>query len=295
METGLGLFVYNRPEHTRRVLDGLRENDPEHLYVFSDGPKSDADAQRVNEVRAIIDDIDWCETELVAHEENVGLVENNVTGVEYMFEENDRIIALEDDDVPSSDFLSFTNDCLDEYQDSSAVMSISGFSLPIPIPDDYPYDVYFTYRAGSWGWATWKDDWEHFEQDPMPLSELREREDEIRRIAGKAGGLYELMEHQLRGETESWSTWWAWAVLKNNGFTVNPVTPRVRNIGHDGSGTHSGNTNKFDIEIQSGSGDISFPEYTVVDPVLNERHNNYADGTFVDRVKQRVRKRVGSL
>ena len=42
----IALFVYNRPEHTRRTLAYLQKNllaDESRLFIFSDGPKNEAD------------------------------------------------------------------------------------------------------------------------------------------------------------------------------------------------------------------------------------------------------------
>ena len=46
----LALFVYNRPEHTRRTIEALLENpvDSIKLYVFSDGPR-EGNVEAVNE------------------------------------------------------------------------------------------------------------------------------------------------------------------------------------------------------------------------------------------------------
>ena len=56
------LFVYNRPDHTRKTLYALTNNELAHqtqLYIFSDGPKSDADSetcQKIEQVRKIINE-----------------------------------------------------------------------------------------------------------------------------------------------------------------------------------------------------------------------------------------------
>jgi hypothetical protein len=54
MPAPITLFVYNRPEHTRRALEALLRN-PEakdsDLFIFSDGPKSDEAAPIVGRAR----------------------------------------------------------------------------------------------------------------------------------------------------------------------------------------------------------------------------------------------------
>ena len=73
MKTGIALFVYNRPKHTKKVLEGLRKNRIDKLYIFADGLKKEEHKKDVDEVRALIDNIDWCETEIIKSETNKGL------------------------------------------------------------------------------------------------------------------------------------------------------------------------------------------------------------------------------
>ncbi|HQI44432.1 MAG TPA: glycosyltransferase family 2 protein, partial [Dysgonamonadaceae bacterium] len=51
------LFVYNRPTHTLKTLNALRQNklsDQSELFIFSDGYKSEADKAEVEKVRTLI-------------------------------------------------------------------------------------------------------------------------------------------------------------------------------------------------------------------------------------------------
>ena len=52
MKTGIALFVYNRPEHTKRVLEGLKKNNINKFYIFADGPKTELHIPAVKEVRS---------------------------------------------------------------------------------------------------------------------------------------------------------------------------------------------------------------------------------------------------
>ena len=52
------LFVYNRPEHTRRTVEALRANrlaPQSRLFVFADGPKNDGAWPAVDEVRRYVE------------------------------------------------------------------------------------------------------------------------------------------------------------------------------------------------------------------------------------------------
>ncbi len=48
------LFTYNHPWHTKQTVEALQKNmyaKQSHLFVFSDGPKTEKDEQKVKEVR----------------------------------------------------------------------------------------------------------------------------------------------------------------------------------------------------------------------------------------------------
>ena len=51
------LFVYNRPQHTRRGVESLLHNDlarDSRLIIYSDAPKTATDADSVSQVREYI-------------------------------------------------------------------------------------------------------------------------------------------------------------------------------------------------------------------------------------------------
>ena len=50
----IALFVYNRPDHMRRTLSYLQKNElaaESRLFIFSDGAKTDADEDKVEQIR----------------------------------------------------------------------------------------------------------------------------------------------------------------------------------------------------------------------------------------------------
>jgi hypothetical protein len=291
-QTGVVLFVYNRPEHTRRVLDGLRQNDIDKLHVFADGPESTDEIGPIESVRDLVHSIDWCETDIIEREENWGLAENTVDGLNRMFTEYDRVVMLEDDDVPSPDFMDYMEACLDKYEDEDRVMSVTGFSIPIELPDDYQYDVFFTHRETSWGWGSWKSAWDHYERKPDEMRrQIAENENEVREILEIAGyDLFSNLEKQLEGNSDSWSIWWALAIAEQEGICVNPVESRIKQIGHDGSGVHCSSKEKFDVEVGDDptSQNLNYPPTTTVNEEINRRFKEYivSNGGVRGRMKR---------
>src|SRR5690349_12825151 len=92
----IALFVYNRPEHTRRTLKFLQQNllaDESRLFIFSDGPKSKKDQQAVEAVRDLIQNAEGFKSvEVVIRKENMGLAESIIEGVSKLVKEYGKVI-----------------------------------------------------------------------------------------------------------------------------------------------------------------------------------------------------------
>ncbi len=165
------LFVYNRPWHTRKTIEALKENElakESRLYIYSDAPKTPDEEKNVSEVRGYLRTIEgFRNIEIIEREENQGLARNIITGVSTIINEHKKVIVLEDDIVTSPEFLTFMNRALDYYENNEKVWHISGWNYPIT-PDGIG-DVFFWRVMNCWGWATWEDRWRYFEKDPENL------------------------------------------------------------------------------------------------------------------------------
>ena len=148
------LTCYNRPRHTAQVLKALEQSDIGELYIFSDAPRSEKDVAAVFQTRGLLEDITWTRPTIVCREANLGLAKSIVSAVNYVFEKHDWMILLEDDCVPGPFFFDFMAKCLSKYEDNEKIFGINGYTVPIPddLLKNYPFDVYFYPRIGSWGW-----------------------------------------------------------------------------------------------------------------------------------------------
>jgi hypothetical protein len=167
-------------------------------------------------------------------------------------------------------------------------MNVHGYSPPITVPEGYPYDVYFTYRTGSWGQGTWRAAWDRLETDSQAFVDLFETAEGRERLRRAGRDLEGMFEAQLGGSIDSIGIWWTMTVVKKRGLSVNPVQSRVRNIGNDGSGTHTVSTSRFDVSIPDNpqTHKFSFPELPFVDENINSHYNRYiGGGTLADRFK----------
>lgn len=281
----IALFVYNRPEHTRKTLENLVKN-PEFtdssLYVFCDGAKSEIDMDSVQKTRELIHSYELKNAIVIENDHNKGLARSIVDGINHVLQDNDRIIVLEDDCVSSPDFLHFMNACLSYYESNERIMNVSGYASPIEIPEDYPYDIYFSYRSSSWGWGTWKRAWEYYSNDPGILKTI-ESSNSIKRKVDRAGlDLYPMLKKQVSGKTDSWAVFWSVSIIVKDGLCIFPVKSRIMNIGHDGSGTHCSPDERYNVQInEQNTGAISFPETFIPDRrIIKACYDFYAGSIF---------------
>ena len=97
----IALFVYNRPEHTRRTIKFLKENllaEESRLFIFSDGPANAKELEKVNEVREIIKTADgFKNVEIIERTSNAGLANSIIEGVSKLVKEYGKVIVFEDD------------------------------------------------------------------------------------------------------------------------------------------------------------------------------------------------------
>ncbi|HQY58607.1 MAG: hypothetical protein WBB60_09825 [Nitrospira sp.] len=243
----IALFVYKRPEHTGRVLEGLKNNREAResdLFVFSDGAKNSLVNEDVSAVRALLRGLTGFRSVTVVEQSvNLGLARSIVTGVTDLVERYGRVIVLEDDVLPGPHFLQYMNAALEWYLNVSEVVSIHGYSYPVScqLPE-----TFFLRGADCWGWATWARGWRLFEPDGAKLlTRLSERG--LAR-AFDMDGVYpymKMLEDQVGGRNDSWAIRWHAAAFLEGLLTLYPGSSQVQNIGTDGSGTHGGRADEF--------------------------------------------------
>ena len=241
------LFVYNRPQHTRRLLDSLLANDEcrlSSLYVYSDGARDEASASAVAEVRAIVHSVTgFARIEVIEREKNMGLAANVIEGVTTQVRAHGRVIVLEDDLVLSPFFLRFMNDALSVYADEPRVGHIQACDFT---GDPSLSDTFLIKFTGSWGWATWERAWCHFNPDGKQLLARLEQTRQTRRF--DFNGAYRftrMLRRQIAGKNNSWAIRWNASLFVDNILSLNVGRSLVANVGFDGSGTNCGGGNLY--------------------------------------------------
>lgn len=283
----IALFVYNRPKHTERTVKFLKQNELAEesiLFIFADGAKNDEDKAKVNEVRKYIKTIDGFKSiEITESEQNQGLANAIITGVTKLAEIYGKVIVFEDDLISSPFTLRYFNQALNRYQDEEKVMHIGAYMYPL---QERLVQTFFFRATTSWGWATWNRAWQHFNPD---IDNLISKFDKTKKNAFSIEGtmnFWKQMKEFKRGKNNSWAIRWYASVFLKKGLTLNPSQSLINNIGHDGSGIHSGLSDIYNVIINPKP-ITEFPEQ------IEENHQAYlAIKTFLANRKGNLWTRI---
>lgn len=255
------LITFNRPVHTRRVLEAIVEQNPSDLFVFQDGPRNGNidDVKRIEEVRAVVGSL-ANNTSITLHtffsEKNFGCGPGPAAGISWFFENVDRGIIIEDDAVPHSDFFKYAEELLEKYKDDEIVRAIGSMKIDPFKHGDGSY--YFSrINRNLCAWATWKRAWNDFDIRMEKVSrnqlnsvlkdygcKLREREYWLDRLD-------EIHKDGIGGS--SWDMQFFMSIWTNHGKGIMPNVNLSTNIGFDEAGTHTKNSDNVAANVPTES------------------------------------------
>lgn len=288
----IALFVYNRPAHTRKTIEALKNNelaDRSELFVFSDGPRDFATSVAVSEVRSFLRSIDGFKTvHIIERPENVGLATSIIDGVTALCDSHGEVVVVEDDLITSSFFLRYMNEALERYRTDECIMHVSGYMFPIDnggLPDSF-----FLRPATCWGWATWARAWKCFEKRPNALIQNMSKGSIRRFNLDDAYDYWSQVTGNATGAIDTWAVFWYASIFLMGGLCLHPARSLVRNIGLDNTGVNCGTTSRFDVDLSTYPVSVETEE-RVESNIAVERLKRYfrdLNPTLVARVISRL-------
>jgi Glycosyl transferase family 2 len=292
----IALFVYNRPEHTRRTIERLRDNalaSKSDLHIFSDAAKNENTSAAVEEVRKLIQSIDGFRSiTILERHSNFGLAASVIDGVSQLCERYGQVVAVEDDLLTAPDFLTFMNSALDRYRSTSRVFSIGAFSFGVRAPQGYPSDAFFSYRSCSWGWATWRDRWVEVDWEVSDYRDFRSDRRRTGKFSRGGGDLVRMLARQMAGQLDSWAIRWAYTHCAHDAVALLPVESRVFNIGLDGSGTHCRRVPLTQGAMASETSTVyHWPDHVSPSPDFTDQIRKDHPGSLVGRLGKYLKRR----
>lgn len=243
--TPVVLIIYKRSETLYLIIEELRKINASSVYVIADGPKNEAENEYVQKARSVIDTIEWdCKIKRIYSDQNLGLYNRVLSGLDEVFKYEENAIILEDDCIPNSSFFSFISQMLVKYNHNKKIALISGTNIGLVFPFKYDYD--FSNYPLIWGWGTWRRSWNEFRK-LQPLTLTSSNLKELKKTLENKVAFFHWTNLFLKIETRkhfSWAHEMAFHLFTDGKLCVIPKSNFVSNQGVDQHSTHVKSKNK---------------------------------------------------
>jgi hypothetical protein len=294
MKTPIAFLIFNRPDTTEKVFDLIRQAKPPKLLVVADGPRPDkiGEAQKCALTRAIIDRVDWqCEVITNYSDLNLGCKLRVSSGIDWVFQQVEEAIILEDDCVPDLSFFRYCEELLERYRHDTRIFFISGDNFQFGrkrTTDSYYFSKCTNNTPPIWGWATWRRAWQYYDVDVKLLAAMPDN-DWLEDILGDRK-IVELWKQRFQSiydrRFDTWDYQLVFACWVQSGLIILPNVNLVSNIGYGSEATHSKTTiTEFaNMPVES----MSFPMQDSELMIRNAKADRYSKDSInqLSRIKQ---------
>lgn len=275
----IGISTYIRLEHLKRTIESLVQSPlafDSELYVFSDAARS-GDEEKVDSIRGYLRTVEGFKSINIVERTENNRVANSRGGLTQLLDAYGSVIFMPEDTVVAPGFLAFMNEGLERYKCNQKIFSIAGYTPPICIPKNYPYDVFFLRRFCAWGFATWKDRFSQIKyMSSYQYNKFSENKHEVREfVEGGGVDMMYMLRKDAYGEIDAGDVKAMYAQYVSDQYTVYPVHSLVKNIGFDGTGEHCKPSSSFDVAMWDKKEKFLFEDNVVVNPDILREHNKF--------------------
>lgn len=223
------LFTYNRIDTLQLTINSLLTNEEASnstLLIFSDGPKNKDDEKSVSNVRQYLQTIEGFKSiDYEFKDQNQGLAKSIISGLNKVSTSYEQFIVLEDDLICSPYFLNYMNSSLNKFKNSQNIWTINSMSCNpelLKLDSRMETSYYFTRRASSHGWGSWRNRWELIDWDINNLIKKRNNYFNKKRLKEAGGDVFKMLNDQKTKKIDSWAVRWVANIAINNGLCVTP-------------------------------------------------------------------------
>ena len=253
----IGVFCYKRASKLKSCIEALLTN-PEcssmDIIFFSDGYKGENDKKGVLETRDYIDSITGFKN-VIKHyrEKNFSTGPNFRTGLQYLCDNYDEFIVVEDDLIVSNNYIKYLLDALVFYKDEQSVFCVTAYVYPIQAPDYY-YDTIVYKRFCSYGWGGWSNRFKNVVWEEADLQKLMDTSPGFtKRLNAEGRDLVRMLKKQINGTISTWDVQLQVHVAENRLKVIYPTLSKVNNIGFDEESTNTFGIDYLGTPFDDGS------------------------------------------
>jgi hypothetical protein len=261
--TPIAVLTFNRLQLTERLLGILSQVKPRRILVVSDGPRPTvgSDVGKCAAVRDLFEKLDWeCQIERNFAASNMGSFPRNSSGLNWVFEQVEEAIILEDDCLPDPSFFHYCEELLERYRDDPRVGLISGNNfLKSTMVQQVP-SYFFSGYATTWGWASWRRTWNQVDLNMPYWPNFRDAGGLLQTVFSSSEARYwrsiydAIHERRMRN---AWDYQLILACMKFNLLTIVPSVNLVSNTGFGPDATHCKDNNSLASSVEAHG--MTFP------------------------------------
>jgi hypothetical protein len=260
LTTPVALLIFNRPDTTERVFNAIAKARPPKLLVVADGPRPqrEGEAELCAQTRAIINRVDWdCEVITEFADSNMGCKRRVASGIDWIFEQVEEAIILEDDCLPDTSFFRYCEEMLTRYRDNERVGMVSGGNLQFGRQRGSG-SYYFSKYTHIWGWASWRRAWKYYDRDLTLWPAFRDQGllPQIFETSGEQDYWGNSFQWVYEGSLDTWDVSWTFTAITHGLLQVVPNVNLISNIGFGANATH---THVVGVHANMPTQPIEFP------------------------------------
>lgn len=289
LDTPVAFIIFNRPDLTQLVFEAIAKAKPRKLLVIADGPRFPEEAEKCRQAREVIQNVDWeCEVLTNFSDINLGCKMRPATGLDWVFSLVEEAIILEDDCLPHIDFFVYCAELLEKYRDDERIMTISGNNFQSEKQWN-THSYYFSNYTLTWGWASWRRAWQHYDVAMEHWPEIRDSSLLPFNDENEKGYWVKILNSVYEGKIDAWDYQWSFACWSQNSLTVIPSKNLVSNIGFREDATHTQGNSVLASIPTATLGKLQHPQYIAKH---NEADKSIFYSFFDDRQNERGRVRA---
>ena len=253
VETPVLFVTFVRPDYARQTWEGIKATKPKTLYFYSNKGRAEkeGEVERNNEIRSYINEIDWdCDLHIFFREECVNVYDSLRGAIDWLFDNEERGIILEEDCVPTKAFFSFVDQMIEKFKEDKRVWCISGDNIIKQNPSGYDY--MFSHLHAMYGWASWRDRWRMVNWDHLYIKETIDEHiyyrlfKTIEQAKAKEKALSNMEDMLYR--TKCWDYIFGLCMDQYHALTVQPKEHLVKNIGVTGQHHTKAKVSQYNCE-----------------------------------------------
>ena len=243
LNTPVVFIVFNRPGTTSRVFEEIRKAGPKKLFIIADAPRDHVpgESQKCSQVKKIVEKIDWdCEVFRNYADINLGCGKRISSGLNWVFDQTDEAIILEDDCLPHPSFFRFCQELLEYYRNDERIMFISGDNFQNNRRNSST-SYYFSGYNHVWGWASWKRIWNKYDYKMDLWPSVKEKKLLNLWLSSPQAVKFwtRFFQKVYNKEINTWDIQLAFACFANRGLSIVPEVNLISNIGFGPDSTHT--------------------------------------------------------